>query len=268
MIKGIKKAALVALVLAGCHSNKSGVEVEGFDSGAYCYLVEEFREKGFYSGQIPLFDLSDEEVRKVYETNKDLQIRFIERDVRGAEEIKKGVEEHFKSYRNRNLVLISGAGVHIYKAVEELESSFAGDYISITPLKLGIQDVIESNKIFRHAPYIEEEKARETVKIQIRRVKGVILGAGYESLEDFIEKISDFNHSDNLFLGIEETGLHNLYYPEMHKVYKVLENFIEIYEPRSILYLRESNYFQEDKSRSDFLRKAGKLRIPVEIKGF
>ncbi len=267
MIKGIKKLALIGLILAGCAGN-SKTQLTKFEERAYSYLVDNFKDKGLYSGNFPLFDFQDKEVRGVYEKNKECPPWIIQRDEEAREAIKEKVEEHFEKYENRNLVLISGAAFHIYGVVEDLEDSFGGEYVSTTPRRLDMKGVIESNLIFRYFGEKELEKARETLELQVKRANGVVRGYGYDDLEDFMTEISDFKNSQNIFLGIEETGLHNLYYSRMGKVYEILGSFLEKYCPRSVLYLREEAYFKPDQDRELFLKKARKLGIPVEIKGY
>ena len=259
---------LTAGVLAGCAAPQARIQT-GFGSSAYYSLSGEFKRTGLHNLGSPLFDFNDKEVREAYERASVQQGMIHDRDFDGAGKIEMEVERHLYLQGNRALILLSGAAFHIYGAVEALENRLDTGYISMTPRKLKFEDVVESNKIFRHPAETEIQEAKRTLEIQMRRANGVCVEFGYKGLFDFAEKVSLDKEAGNVAVGIEETGLHSLYTPKYTaEVYSSLGNFLEMFTPRSILFLRESKLFYEDKGRVDFLRKAKKLGIPVSIRGF
>jgi hypothetical protein len=261
---------LAGAVLAGCLlPNQRVVETSGFGKSAYDFLVDEFKRKGLHNLDSPLFDFSDEEVREVYKRASAQAGLIHDRDFDGEGKIEFEVERHLYRYGNRSLILISGAAFHIYGAVAALEDRFGAEYISMTPRKLKFMDVLESNKIFKYPAESELDEARRALEIQMRRANGISAEMGYGNLFGFVEKTASCGEARNIAVGIEETGLHNLYTPEYtREVYSSLGEFLDRFKPSSILFLRESKLFYKDKGREVFLRKSKKLGIPVEIRGF
>jgi len=260
---------LAGAVLAGCAVPQARVETPGFEAGAYNYLASEFKRKGLHNLGSPLFDFSDREVREAYERASAQRGLIHNRDFDGAGKIEFEVERHLYLHGNKTLILLSGAAFHIYGAVEVLENRFDAGYISVTPKKINLGDVLESNKIFKYPAESELGKAREMLEIQMRRANGISAEMGYGNLFGFVEKVSSDREAGNVAVGIEETGLHDLYTPGYTaRVYDTLGTFLDRFKPRSILFLRESKLFYPDRNREDFLRKAKRLGIPVGIKGF
>ncbi|GEM_PF-3408838 len=267
--KGLSRRMFLGLagaVLAGCaFPNQGVVETSGFGKPAYDFLVGEFKRKGLHNLNSPLFDFSDKEVRQAYKRMRNTPPGVIQRDLDLAGEIEQSVERHLDSYGDRSLVLISGAAFHIYGAVGNLERRFGVEYLSMTPKKLGFSDVILHNTFLRiESPEEEARAAIETTGIQLRRAIGVVKYYGYADLRDFVRRASRVNGAKNIAVGIEETGLHDLYTEkEMVPVYEVLGEFIDRFKPRSLLYLREGFQLDIDKGRIDFLNKASDLGITI-----
>ncbi|OGJ17902.1 hypothetical protein A3K73_04675 [Candidatus Pacearchaeota archaeon RBG_13_36_9] len=275
MVEGTKAVSrrlflgLAGVVLAGCAVPQARVETPGFEAGAYNYLTDEFIIRGLHNLGSPLFDFNDREVREAYERASAQRGLIYDKDFDGAGKIEFEVERHLYLHGNKTLILLSGAAFHIYGAVRTLEKLNTG-YISITPRKIKFGDVLESNKIFKYPAESELGKAREMLEIQMRRANGISAEMGYGNLFGFVEKVSsDKKEAGNIAVGIEETGLHNLYTSEYTgRVYSAFGDFLERFHPRSILFLRENMFFYEDKGREDFFKKAKKLGISVEISGF
>ncbi len=255
---------LLGVFLGGCAFQSS----LKFSESDYCFLREEFMKRGLHNLDSSLFDFGDKEVRAAYEKTKTTPGLIIESDLIGKLNIENAVGRHLQKYRGRNLILISGAGFHIYGSVRTFEEKFDTEYISITPRKLDFHDVIEDSKnLGIQNPQELVEKARKTLENQLRRANGVVRHYGYENIIAFVRRVSSSGEARNIAVGIEETGMHGLY-GIMKGVYEVLNIFIEIFAPPSILYLRENMHFSEDSSRKEFLEKARKLGIPVKFENF
>ncbi len=273
MTKAVSRRELLGLagaVLAGCaFPNQRIVDSSGFGNSACSFLTEELKRKGLHNLDSPLFDFSDEEVREAYSRAVKRGGMIHNRDFEGKDKIETAAEGHLYTYGDRALILISAAAFHIYGAVEALEERFNAGYISMTPKKLKFSDVLEHNKMFGYTAEFELDKARETLEIQMRRANGASIRFGYRDLFDFVEKVSSFRYAKNIAVGIEETGLHDLYTEkETRQVYKILGSFVERFRPSSILFFTEGEVFDGDRGRTGFLAKVESLRIPVEIAGF
>lgn len=255
---------LIALFLGGCSFQKN-IESK-FPESAYCFLSEEFKRKGLHNLNSPLFDFEDREIMAAHEKTKNAY-GIIERDITGKEAIERAVNGHLKRY-DRSLILISGAGFHIYGAVRGLRKKGIG-YVSITPKKIDFYDAIQYIEFFRvQRPELVVEKARKVLEIQLERINGVVRYYGYKNIHDFAREVSCAGEFRSIALGIEETGMHFLYKEAMGNVYDTIEDFIQKFRPSGIIYLRENMYFYEGFLRKKFEKEAANIGIPVQFERF
>ncbi len=272
----------IASICAGSPQNK-------FQDSAYHYLVDDLATKRVYNIPSPLFDSSDPEIQEVYdEAKKSAEPKVIPRDIQSYNDIVNAVERHISHYGDKSLIIISGAGVHIWGAAPTLEDRFDAEYISVTSKKPGLEDIMD-NEIYSGNENKSEkiQKTKECIKNQLIRALGVVRLMGYRTLEDYTEDISDFDGAKNIVVGMEETGLHHLYVNKDKKpIYETLTAFTERFKPVSILYVGEDlysenmrndfnngtlpqNYFSgEPDYRTQFLTRAKELKIPVEFASF
>ena len=257
-----------------------------FKNSAYHYLVGEFTEGGFHNLQSPLFDFNDPSIRDVYDkVKKTVEAKVIPRDIQSNNDIVNALKKHLSNYGNRSLIIISGAGCHIWGATPKLKDRFDAGYISITQKKLDLGDVIGQSIYFRDETGNNKvETAKKIVEIQLTRDLGVVRHMGYRTIEDYMRDISDFDGTKNIVVGIEETGLHPQYHNKTKLIYQILSAFIEGFKPNSILYIGEGLFSESMKRefekgqgtkfmgkheyRELFLIKAKKLKIPVEFASF
>ena len=282
----------IASIVAGGYlisRNTSPVHQNQFQDSAYHSLVDDFTAKRLHNIESPLFDFNDPAIQEVYEkTKKTAEANVIPRDVQSNKDIVNAVERHLSQYGNRSLIVISGAGVHIWGATHTLEDKFDVEYISITLKKLDLEDVMDSEIYFGNETKNEKvEKAKKSAGIQLTRNLGVARHMGYRNLEDYMKDISDFDGAKNIVVGMEETGLHDQYDNQDSKpIYGTLITFIDKFKPNSVLYIGEDlhsenmrNAFENgtldstDRAgnpyyRTQFLGKAKELNIPVEFASF
>ena len=284
---GLVGITIASILLGGCiNRNKESIK---FQDQAYHYLVDEFTTKNLYSTQSPLFDFNDPVIRQCYEETKvTAKPEIIPRDTQSNYDIEDAVKRHLDKYGDRSLIIVSGAGWHIWGATKTLEDKFDAEYISITPEKLDFNDFIDSEFIYDNEPKKQIEEAKESTKVQLTRGLGVIRYLGYDTLEEYIQDISDFDGARNIGVGLEETGLHCQYNNQDRKpIYQTLTSFIKKYKPNSILYIGEdlcvgsireefkdgtltqTDFFTgEPYYRTQFLNVAKQLNIPVEFASF
>ncbi len=282
----------IVTVLMGCLSYKNGeiIPRKHFQNSAYHYLVDNFTVRGLHNLQSPLFDFDDSTITQTYEQAKNSAIpQVFPIDTQSNYSIIDAVERHLVEYGDRALIIISGAGVHIWGATNTLEDKFDAEYISITSKKLDLENVMDSEVYFRDESQSEKiEKAEASLDVQLTRGLGVVKHMGYRDVEDYMRDISDFDGAKNIVIGKEETGLHDQYTNQDNKpIYDILSSFIEQFKPNSILYIREDlpsedmrrnfengNLTQidvftgEPYYRTQFLNKAKELNIPVEFASF
>jgi len=218
-------------------------------------LERELQERGFSNSDNPLFDLSDERVRSVYQmlqTNTGAEA--ISRDTTSWDEIKECVEGHVSQYGDGALVIVSGAAPHIWGAIPYLEQQVGARYISATSHKLGIKLVANGDTMVKSNEGIKEkgeQEALNSIQVQIRRDLGVARNLGYDTIEAYLADRSNVQTLRNVIFGAEETGLHHLYSGERNKqLYDVLLDFVKEAKPKSILYISEDLNVQV--IRSDF----------------
>ena len=267
-------------------NRKIGCENQ-FQSSAYHYLVNEFKDRGLHNIQSPLFDFNDPTIKEVYNKLKNrVKPEVSARDIQSNYDIENAVEKHLEKYGNRALIIIFGAAYHIWGATNILEDKFNAEYISITPKKLDLEDIMDDEICFSNeAPSERIEKAKKSIEIQLTRCLGVVKHMGYKDSEDYMKDISDFDCAKNIVVGIEETGFHWEYDNQASKpIYEILTTFIERFKPKSILYIGEdlfsesmkrnfeeglkTEFMGEPQYRELFLTKAKKLKIPVEFASF
>lgn len=279
----------VAAVLTGSliYRNREISHENQFQTSAYHYLVDDFTARGLHNLQSPLFDFTDSTIGQAYEEAKNSAVpRVFPQDVQSNYEIVDAVKRHLAQYGDRSLIIISGAGVHIWGATNTLEDKFDAEYISITPEKLDLEDVMDS-EIFLRDETPSEKIEKASANVQLTRALGVVKHMGYRDLEDYMRAISDFDGAKNIVVGMEETGLHDQYGNQDKKpIYRTLTAFIERFKPNSILYIGEDlfsenmrrdfkngNLTQTDFNgdpyyRTQFLNRARGLNIPVEFASF
>lgn len=101
----------------------------------------------------------------------------------------------------------------------------------------------------------------------------------FSSIEEFIFFINKIKKSNNIIIGIEETGLHEIYkFRDKENIYDILMKFIEIKNISSILYVGEDLNIKDFELkikntifkdfRDIFFRKAINLNIPVKFGSF
>ncbi len=251
---GLCSMAAASLFLGSCSLERKQIVKKFFQDEAYYYLVNVFEKKGLCNTKSPFFDFNDLMVRESYEQAKSAaKPRIIKEDLESNRHIEETVKKHLGFYRGRSLIIISGAGFHIWGATKTLENRFNAEYISVAPKKLNLKRFANGKEVTRE---------------QFTRALEVVKYLGYDTLEDYFEEVSDFNEAKNIVVGIEETGIHAEYKEEdFNQVYNILTDFIHKFHPRSILYFRE-NLFFENNSHKRFLNKTSELRIPVELASF
>lgn len=241
---------LMALSLGSCSS-----EIRpntAFQEQDFYYLSSEFEKRGLCNKESPLFDFNDLAVREAYEQAKLVaKPRVIEADMESSRHIEETVKKHLEFYGGRSLIIISGAGFHIWEAARNLENKLDVSYISVTPKKLNLK---------------EHAERKEAIREQFTRALEVVRFLGYESLEDYFNRGSYFDKPRGIIVGIEETGLHLEYNKDDFKgIYRVLTDFIDRFQPRSILYFRENLSFETSPHKDFFSKIKGR---PVELAFF
>ena len=114
---------------------------------------------------------------------------------------------------------------------------------------------------------------RGALEVQLTRDLGVVRYLGFDTLEEFVESISQFNRAKNIVVGIEEIGIHCIYPGFSDRINQTLVDFLRKYRPTSILYIGEdinvggfeADYFGGEELKNSFLEKVRKLGIPIEF---
>lgn len=284
--------AIASIIVGGYLINRNSLPVHQnqFQDSAYHYLVDDFTAKRLRNTESPLFDFNDPTIQEVYDKAKGTAVaNVIPRDIQSNKDIVNAVSRHLSQYGNISLIIISGAGCHIWGATPTLEDRFDAEYISITPKKLNLGNVMNSGDYSGNKTEPERiEKAKKSVSVQLIRDLGVVRHMGYRNLEDYMKNISNFDGAKNIVVGMEETGLHEQYSNQDTKlIYQTLSSFIEQFKPKSILYIGE-DLFSENMRRdfdngtltqtdfltgepyyqTQFLNRARGLNISVEFASF
>ncbi len=250
-------------------------------------LKKELQEGGFSNSDNPLFDLSDERVRSIYQRlQTDTKAEAISRDTTSWDKIERCVESHISQHGDGTLVIISGAAPHIWGAIPYLEQKVGARYISATSHKLGIDSVAnEANMIIfdKGTKEDKEKKALDSIQVQMKRALGVARNLGYDTIEAYIADRGNVQNPRNVIFGAEETGFHGLYFGERaEQLYRVLLDFVKETKPKSILYIREEliventrRYFEEGKPsymekqpRDEIFDYAKSQLVPVKFGAF
>jgi hypothetical protein len=195
-------------------------------------LVEYLRQEDLLNvGEKHLYDLEDEDVKSSYEQlRQTAEPETIRRDNQSNSDIISEVKQHTSQYENP-LVVVEGAGRHIWGAVPELERNGFG-YISTTAERLNPENVQENEVLVD-----SRSEALENIERQMERDLGVVKSMGYEGLEEFL---SDRESGNNTVIGVEETGLHGMYTGDTtQEIYDSLTALADTQEYDSILYIGE-----------------------------
>ncbi|UPT72999.1 MAG: hypothetical protein M0D55_13965 [Elusimicrobiota bacterium] len=188
----------------------------------------------------PMFDMRDPRLGRIYEEviKKSTPIAT-SRDRTSWDEIEEAVSAHVQRHGHGALIVVSGASAHIYGAIPRLEKSASVRYVSATPFKLSVAD-IHNDPVRSHRTVAE---ALTNIRVQMERITGVVKTIGYDDASSFLAdraKVRDFR---NLIVGVEETGLHDLYdrgaMEDKAAVYRLLQAFVGRAKPTSVLFIEE-----------------------------
>lgn len=161
---------------------------------------------GDLRGQIvgPLYDPTDPEVKKASALIKPedwRNLRPIDRDILGKQHIESAVDAFQKQYKDHEIVVVySGAGVHGWLGVEALQrKGFAYIPAALQPL---------DGKVLDKNP--GDDNRLELVKTQLVQNQRVLGALGYSSYAAYYDEkaSSNLRGNGNVFIGLEETGLH------------------------------------------------------------
>ncbi|MBI4677309.1 MAG: hypothetical protein HY748_06975 [Elusimicrobia bacterium] len=251
-------------------------------------LIDNLKNGGFLNDGLPLYDLKDPTVKRqhddaILKTPAHSSIR----DKAGWKDIKAAVARHVAKHGPGTLIVLMGAGVHMYGAVPELEKTAGVRYVSATPLKLKFADIQNPGR------KLAGSEAMFLLRNQIDMSIGAVKELGYKNLQSFLAARSLVKKPANIMVGVEETGLHHLYdrFDRFEKslLFGILEIYVAQARPTSILCLVESwegegapaifsdermARFLRNKDRSegdpweDFIIASKQLGIPVYLGGF
>lgn len=224
-----------------------------------------------------LYDLSDLATKKVYdESVKNVSPGTQNKDRVSNTQIVTAVKEAVAMHGSGGIIIISGAGVHIWGAISYLQNNNKANYYGITTNTLQIGTVVAPGR-----------KANlEDIKAQTDRSIAVLKASGYRDIQDFRDKSKAHKYPENIIVGLEETGLHEAYTDNFaigkEKVYlDAVEKLIEGINPNFVLFIGKDGSPEDTKSTikgaespSDmpiirFLKYiSSNFNVPIEIARF
>jgi len=203
-------------------------------------LERELKKEGFSNLVNPLYNLSDERVKSVYQNlQKYVKPKAILRDINSWYEIRNCVEAHIQKYGDKALIIIDGAAPHIWGAIPYLEKKVGARYISATAYKLSI-DLLIGEDYTKNDRETKERKALDEIQIQMERDLGVVRNLGYNTIEDYIADRNNIQNPRNIIFGAEELAPHIIYCGRRKdELYTILLDFLKNIDVTSILYIEE-----------------------------